>query len=352
MNFFSKFKFHFLMVLGQMGCVFSYFIVISSFNRGMRPEVYTTYRLAIGSFLLLPFAVLMERGQQPRLTVGLLCKISVLALLGTCLPIITFYEGMRCTSPTVASAVNNTIPSIVFILAVIRGMETLKIRSRRGTAKVIGSLLSLAGVTIMTIYKGHELSKFKGAPFHMEQKKTHEEWFRGSILVAISCLSFSLSYILQAMTLQKYPAQLSLAVWMNIIGGAMSAIFAGVITIQEPNAWALGFDIRLWSVIYGGFLGSGYLIFVQLWCTKEKGAVFMTMFNPLTTLMSAFVSYFLVGSNLYIGSIIGAAVAVMGLYCLLWGKNGDQQDNGSSEHQEDKVVAIWETKEMQGEEAA
>uniref|UniRef100_A0A7N0UIT7 WAT1-related protein n=1 Tax=Kalanchoe fedtschenkoi TaxID=63787 RepID=A0A7N0UIT7_KALFE len=357
MNFFSKFKFHFLIFLGNVGCVFTYFITISSFDHGLRPEVYSTYRLAIGSFAVLPFAFFKDRARLPKLTAGFLCKIFLLSLLGTSLPIITFYEGMRCTSPTVASAVNNTIPSTVFVLAVLRGMETLKIRSRRGMAKVAGSVLSLAGVTIMTLYKGYELKPFDSAPIRMEQKKIQEQWVKGSALVAISCVSYSFSFILQAMMLKKYPAQLSLAVWMNVIGSAMSAVFAGAITLHDPNAWALGLDIRLWSVLYGGIFASGYLIFVQLWCTKEKGAVFMTMFYPLTTLMSAFVSYFLVGSNLYVGSILGAVVVVVGLYCLLWGKTADQNDNaplpkqlqavvnnGTPEEQVDKVaITVEET---------
>uniref|UniRef100_A0A7N1A3B5 WAT1-related protein n=1 Tax=Kalanchoe fedtschenkoi TaxID=63787 RepID=A0A7N1A3B5_KALFE len=304
MNLLAEYKFHFLMVLGNIGCAFSYFITNFAFNHGMRPPVYTVYRLAIGGCVLLPFAYVIERKRLPSLTAGLLCKICLLSLSGTSLPIITFFEGMRCTSPTVAAAVNNTIPCIVFVLAVILRLESLKIRSGRGMAKVAGSVLSLAGVTIMTIYKGQPLSRFKEAPLHMEDQAIQEEWIKGSILVVVSCLSFSFSYILQAKTLKKYPGQVSLAVWMNLIGAAMSAVYAAATTKLEPSAWALGFDVRLLAILYGGLSGSGFLIFVQLWCTKEKGAVFMTMFNPLTTFMSAFVAYFLVGSTLFLGRFV------------------------------------------------
>ncbi|CAM8925588.1 unnamed protein product [Rhodiola kirilowii] len=293
----------------------------------MRPEVYTAYRLAIGGFALLPIAYVIERKQMPNITLWMFCKICILSFLGTSLPIITFFEGMRSTSPTVASAVNNTIPCIVFVVAVILRMESLEIRSGRGIAKVVGSVLSLAGVTIMTIYKGQPLSKFGGAPIQMEERSIQEEWVKGSILIVVSCISVSVSYILQAKILQKYHAQISLAVWMNLIGATMSTVYAAATTRLEQSAWALDFDVRLLAILYGGLSGSGFLIFVQLWCTKEKGAVFMTMFNPLTTFISKFVAYFLIGSMLFVGSIIGAVVVVaVGLYCLLWGKHEDQKD--------------------------
>ncbi|CAM8925587.1 unnamed protein product [Rhodiola kirilowii] len=344
MNVLVKYKFHLLMILGQFGCAFSYFITDFAFNHGMRPEVYTAYRLAIGGFALLPFAYVIERKRMPNITLWMFCKICILSFLGTSFPIITFFEGMRSTSPTVASAVNNTIPCIVFVVAVILRMESLEIRSGRGIAKVVGSVLSLAGVTIMTIYKGQPLSKFEGAPIQMEERSIQEEWVKGSILIAVSCISVSVSYILQAKILQKYHAQISLAVWMNLIGATMSTVYAAATTRLEQSAWALDFDVRLLAILYGGLSGSGFLIFVQLWCTKEKGAVFMTMFNPLTTFISKFVAYFLIGSMLFVGSIIGAVVVAVGLYCLLWGKHGDQKD--CVEDSRDQEVCVTTSPEL------
>jgi hypothetical protein len=40
---------------------------------------------------------------------------------------------------------------------------------------------------------------------------------------------------------------------------------------------------------------------VQLWCTEKKGPVFVTMFNPLSTIMVAILAYFIFGENLYVG---------------------------------------------------
>ena len=44
---------------------------------------------------------------------------------------------------------------------------------------------------------------------------------------------------------------------------------------------------------------SGFTVFAQLWCTERKGPVFVTMFNPLSTIMVAILAYFIFGENLY-----------------------------------------------------
>lgn len=50
-----------------------------------------------------------------------------------------------------------------------------------------------------------------------------------------------------------------------------------------------------------GVVCSGLIIFVQLWCTEEKGPVFVTMFNPLSTVLVAVLAYFVLGEKLYMG---------------------------------------------------
>lgn len=56
--------------------------------------------------------------------------------------------------------------------------------------------------------------------------------------------------MLQAFTLKRYPAKLSLTTWMCFVGAAQSAIFT-VCTEHKPAAWMIGFNIDLWSTIYG-----------------------------------------------------------------------------------------------------
>lgn len=52
---------------------------------------------------------------------------------------------------------------------------------------------------------------------------------------------------------------------------------------------------------YQGIACSGFTVFAQLWCTEKKGPVFVTMFNPVSTIMVAILAYFIFGENLYVG---------------------------------------------------
>ena len=56
---------------------------------------------------------------------------------------------------------------------------------------------------------------------------------------------------------------------------------------------------------------SGIIIFVLLWCNREKGPVFVTIFNPLSTIMVAFTAYFVLGEKLYMGRWVRRFVQIL-----------------------------------------
>ncbi|KAK9288635.1 hypothetical protein L1049_017095 [Liquidambar formosana] len=331
---YRRFKPHLLMVLAQMGYTFLYFITEASFNHGMNPHVYITYRHIVSGLVMFPFAYFLERKVRPKLTLALFGEIFVLSLLGVGLTLNMYFASLRYTSPTFLASMVNTIASLTFVIAVVLRLEVLNLRDPRGKAKIIGTLVSLAGVMTMTLYKGPIMRNLWNPLIHIQGKNagTHENWLKGSILTVASCISWSIWYIMQAVTLKRYPAQLSLTTWMSFIGAAQSAVFT-VIIQHKRTAWTIGFNIDFWSIIYAGVVCSGLIIFIQLWCTEEKGPVFVTMFNPLSTILVAVLAYFVLGEKLYTGSIIGGVIVIAGLYLLLWGKEGDQEVEIKSQEQ-------------------
>ncbi|KAJ7954733.1 WAT1-related protein [Quillaja saponaria] len=330
---YRKFKPHILMLFTQIGYTFLYFITEASFNHGMNPHVYITYRHIVAGVIMFPFAYYLERKVRPKLTLALLLEIFVLSLLGVSLTLNMYFASLRYTSPTFLASMVNTIAAITFVIAVVLRLEVLGLQNPRGKAKVVGTLVSLGGVMTMTLYKGplmrnlwHPLIQIHGSA------ATYESWLKGSILTVASCLTWSIWYIMQAYTLKRYPAQLSLTTWMNLVGGVQSAVFT-VIVEHKRAAWAIGFNIDFWSTIYAGIVCSGLIIFIQLWCTEQKGPVFVTMFNPVSTVLVAVLAYFILGEKLYLGSILGAVIVIVGLYLLLWGKEGDQEVHSKSQVQ-------------------
>ncbi|KAI4303996.1 hypothetical protein MLD38_039568 [Melastoma candidum] len=332
----AKFKPHLLMVLVQIGYTLLYFITEASFNHGMNPHVYITYRHVVAGVFMLPFAYFLERNTRPKLTLLLFLEIFVLSLLGVGLTLNMYFASLRYTSPTFVSSMVNTIASLTFVIAILLRLETVDVRKPRGVAKILGTVISLAGVMTMTLYKGPVLRNPWRPMIKMGgHGAIHERWLEGSLLTVASCITWSIWYIMQAYTLKRYPAQLSLTTWMSFIGGAQSAVFT-VIIEHKRAAWTFGLDIDFWSIIYGGVICSGLIIFVQLWCTEERGPVFVTMFNPLSTILVVILAYFVVGEKLYTGSVIGAVIVISGLYLLLWGKDKDKDEGGIKTKTEDQ----------------
>ena len=134
-----------------------------------------------------------------------------------------YLASLECTSPTFGTSMINVVASLTFVIAValrwgftlrehvslrlmrkwrlhehhlisiLCRLEALDVRNARGIAKVVGTLISLAGVMTMTLYKGPEVQSWKGAPIHLNRSNSvHENWVKGPILAGASCISWSL----------------------------------------------------------------------------------------------------------------------------------------------------------------
>nr|CAB3503646.1 unnamed protein product [Digitaria exilis] len=337
---------HVLMTLAQLCYTLMYFITEAAFNRGLNPYVYITYRHLLVAILIWPFAYYQEKGLRPKMTLMLFMEIFVLSLLGVSLTLNMYFASLKYTSPTFVTSMVNTIASMTFVIAIILSsadivrlesrMEIVNVKSLRGLAKIAGTVVSFTGVTTMTMYKGAAISSLWKSPIHINGggggSVAHDSWVKGSVLAVASCICWSIWYIMQASSLKRYPAQLSLTAWMCTVGGIQSTIFT-VFMQHKPEDWLIGFGLKFWCIVYSGIACNGFTVFVQLWCTEKKGPVFVTMFNPLSTIMVAILADFIFGENLYVGSIIGGVVVILGLYMLLWGKENDQEQDARKENE-------------------
>lgn len=333
---------HNMMILVQLSYTLMYFVTEDAFNRGLNPYVYVTYRHLLVALLLCPFAYFHEKKLRPKMTLMLFLEIFVLSLLGVSLTLNMYFASLKYTSPTFVTAMANTVASITFAIAIVLRMEIVDVKSPRGLAKVAGTAVSFAGVTTMTFYKGAAIASPWKAPIHIHgSNAVHGSWVKGSLLAVASCVCWSIWYIMQAGSVERYPAELSLTAWMATVGGIQSAAFT-VLLQHRKEDWLVGFGLNFWCIIYSGIACSGFAVFAQLWCTEKKGPVFVTMFNPVSTIMVAILAYFICGENLYVGSIIGGGVVILGMYMLLWGKDKDQEYNASSSKELQGSDLDWE----------
>ncbi|KAG5525029.1 hypothetical protein RHGRI_031648 [Rhododendron griersonianum] len=243
------------------------------------------------------------------------------------------YLGMNLTSASFASAIMNAVPAVTFVLALILRLEQVKIKEERSQAKVLGTLLTFAGALIMTIYKGPIINFIwsqKASHLVQSNDRSDKHWLTGTLCILVGCFAWASFFILQSITVKKYPAELSLAFWICLMGAVQSAALTLVVE-HHPGIWAIGWNSRLLAPVYTvrtehllGIISSGITYYVQGLVMKTRGPVFVTAFNPLCMIIVAVLGSIILAEKIHLGSIIGAIIIAIGLYAVVWGKGKDR----------------------------
>ncbi|KAL3630046.1 hypothetical protein CASFOL_023030 [Castilleja foliolosa] len=139
---------------------------------------------------------------RPPLNFLLICGFFSLGILG-CLAQLAGYTGINYTYAAFASAMLNLIPGFTFILAIIFRMEKLACKSSSFIAKTIGTLVSISGAFIVTLFKGPQIPIL-----HSYINIPQSNLIIGGLFLAADCLCASAFIIVQASILKKYPAEL------------------------------------------------------------------------------------------------------------------------------------------------
>ncbi|XP_015966804.1 WAT1-related protein At3g18200-like [Arachis duranensis] len=320
-------KMKLLVALLALQFCFAGFHIVSrlALNIGVSKVVYPVYRNLIALILLTPFAYLLEKNQRPSLTLSLLVQFFLLALLGITANQGFYLLGLYYASPTFASAMQNSVPAITFILALTLRLEKVNMARRNGLAKVIGTIASVGGATIITLYKGPPL-------LHLQSHQTlgdhnseemQQNWRWGCIYLLGHCFSWAGWMVFQAPVVKKYPAKLSLTAFTCFFGLIQFLIIAAFVETDLKN-WKIVSLQELFLILYAGIVSSAIVIFLQTWCIQKGGPVFVAAFQPLQTVLVALMAAIIVGDQLYSGGVIGAILIVLGLYLVLWGKTSEK----------------------------
>ncbi|KAL6861222.1 hypothetical protein ACP4OV_016922 [Aristida adscensionis] len=336
----SEAKPYLAMVLLQVGFSGMYIVAVASLRRGMSHYVLVVYRNLVATVLMSPFAILLERGVRPKMTPTIFLKIMGLALLEPVLDQNLYYMGAKLTSAGFASALVNILPAVTFLMALLFRMEKLRLRSLHSQAKIVGTACTVAGAVLMILYHGPVVpfpwsaAAAAGGHHHVAAaaaaSQSSASWLNGTIMVVASCVCWSGFFILQSNTLQSYPAELSLTALICVLGTAMSGAVALVAERRDMGAWVIGLDTRLFTVVYSGIVCSGVAYYVQGLVTRARGPVFVTAFQPLCMIITAVMGSTILKEQITLGSVIGAAIIVVGLYSLIWGKSKDHHVDGKA----------------------
>jgi drug/metabolite transporter (DMT)-like permease len=143
-------------------------------------------------------------------------------------------------------------------------------------------------------------------------------------------VTWSLWIVLQARLLKEYPNKLLVTALQCLLSTAQSLALAAAATGGRRDVWRLRLDVGLVAVAYSGFVVTGVSFYLQAWCIEKRGPVFLAMSNPLGLLLTVFCSSFFLGEVVHLGSILGGALLVAGLYSVLWGKSKELPPPSSS----------------------
>ncbi|THF99116.1 hypothetical protein TEA_027863 [Camellia sinensis var. sinensis] len=274
-SFLQRAKPYIAMISLQFGYAGMNIITKVSLNRGMSHYVLVVYRHAFATAVIAPFALVLERKVRPKITFPIFMQIFVLGLLGPVIDQNFYYAGLKFTSPTFSCAMSNMLPAMTFVMAVICRMEKVDIKKVRCQAKVVGTIVTVGGAMLMTLYKGHVIDLVWSKHMHsgttsssvpQASGPSDKDWVTGSILLIIATLAWAAFFILQ------------------------------------------------------GIVSSSIAYYVQGLVMKKRGPVFVTSFSPLMMIIVAIMGSFILAEKIYVGGVLGAVLIVIGLYSVQWGK--------------------------------
>lgn len=294
----------------------------AALNMGISKIVFIVYRNLISLALLAPFAYFLEKKDRPPLTFSLLVEFFLLALCGITANQGFYLLGLYLLSPTYASAIQNTVPAITFAMAAVLRLEQVDLSRRHGLAKVVGTVVSIGGATVITLYKGLPLFHHN---LHMKSLVSLASsspilnWTLGCVFILGHCLSWSGWMVLQVPVLKRYPARLSV-LSLTCIFGLLQFLVIAAFTEEDLSRWKVRSGGELFTILYAGLVASGVAFALQIWCIDRGGPLFTAVFQPVQTVAVAVMAAIILGDQLYTGGIIGAVLIVIGLYFVLWGK--------------------------------
>ncbi|KAK6922869.1 EamA domain [Dillenia turbinata] len=315
-------------------CLYSGMFLLSkaAFNGGMNSFVFVFYRQTISCFLLVPLAFTLEWKKRPPLSFTTFCKIFMLSLCGITLSLDICGIALVYTSATLGSATSNCLPAITFFLALLLGMEMVKIRTKSGAAKVTGIVLCLGGAVTLAFYKGPHFNPL----FHNHANIGHlhashqpnpasstKTWIKGCFLMLLSNIFWAFWLVLQGGVMKVYPSKLLFTSLQCFLSSVQS--FAIALAFErDMNQWKLGWNVGLIAIAYCGVVVTGVAYYLQTWVVEQRGPVFLAMSTPLSLIITMFFSSFLLGEITTLGSVLGGILLVGGLYAVLWGKSKEE----------------------------
>ncbi|CAI8588650.1 unnamed protein product [Vicia faba] len=249
-------------------------------NTGVSKLVFPVYRNITAFILLAPLAYFTEKKDRPPITSYCLLQFFLLGLVGITMKEGFYLVGLDNTSPTFASAMQNSVPALTFLMAVILRYESLRLNRINGIAKVLGVVASVGGF----------------------------QW-------------------------EKLELGWHISLWSLFeLFGTIAAFLE-----KDPKAWQLNSIDEAYSILYSGVVISGVAAAIQIWTISKGGPVLASIYLPLQTLLVALIASIAFGEEFFLGGIVGAILIITGLYLVVWGRSQETKSDEPENRMEEKI---------------
>ncbi|KAK6139248.1 hypothetical protein DH2020_027003 [Rehmannia glutinosa] len=318
------------MVLAVTSLATNMIISKMAMSNGTSNFILSVYSNALATLILFPCGFLFHRSKRPPLTFSIICRIFLLASFG-CLADIGSYAGIKNSSPTLGTELLNLVPGFTYILAIIFRMEGFSLKRSSDLSKSLGTIISICGASIVTLYKGPAIIN-KALTLNSSEllSSSQQNWVLGGILLAIAAFSTASWSIVQTSILKIYPAEMIIVAIYCLFVTTQSTIVA-LIAEKDLTAWKLQAEMGLFAVLYAGIVNITFRLYMMSWCLSRTGPLFVSLFNPLTIVISVVIGVIFLHEVLYFGSVVGAVILVIGFYAVIWGKAKESKMNKSTE---------------------
>ncbi|OWM76040.1 hypothetical protein CDL15_Pgr009685 [Punica granatum] len=192
------------------------------------------------------------------------------------------FMGIDYSSPTLATTLMNFVLAFTFILTIIFRMEKLAWNSTSSQAKVVGTIASITGAFIVTLYKGEGLMISLG------------------FIVQVNETPLIIPSYFKELIIGGFLVVLIITFYISLFSAVLAALLS-LITVRDPGTWALKVDSGLVAIIYSTLAGTLFRVTVIMWCLKRRGPVYVAMFQPLGIIFAVVLGVIVLGDSICCG---------------------------------------------------
>jgi large subunit ribosomal protein L9e len=181
------------------------------------------------------------------------------------------------------------VPVLTFVIAIALRVESLDMKSKAGSAKVTGTLMSLGGVLLLSLYKGVAVTTHNGRGQGQGTSSSSPQvgaaaaavggsgvdkksWMLGTVSLLANGLFFSFWLLLQSRLTRKYPALYSSTATMFFISTLQAAALTVAMERHSRSVWIVTRRLEILTILYS--VSSIYLHSCLLCLLRHEHLVF------------------------------------------------------------------------------